>query len=398
MTRVEKVNSRIFLEGFLGMLSTFGPFVMDMYLASFPEIAAFYRTTPSLVQMSLASCTVGLAAGQFVFGIVSDRYGRRIPLQLSLLLFLAVSMGCLFSPTIALFVCMRFLQGLAAAGAVVISRSIAADCYSGEALARMFGIIGMINGVSTVLSPMLGGFVIGAYGWKSVFITLFVIGLMMLAGTVWLKESLPQRNRISLNWMSLFNDVRRIARNGGYIIPTMQYGFVMAVIFVNLASGPFIMNGYGFSAEQISLTFGGNAIALGIAAGLVSRFKDMRTVVCCSNTGMVMASMLLAATLLLHLSFWAYEAAVFLLYLFVGALCTATTTLAMDSERRNAGIASAFFGATGYVAGGIVSPVVGIGNIYVTAAVLFVGLTSGNAVLTQILDGTIRKYYKTAGQ
>lgn len=98
-----------------------------------------------------------------------------------------------------------------------------------------------------------------------------------------------------------------------------------------------------------SLTFGINAIALGIAAGIVPQFKNMRKVVCCSNIGMVVASMALAGVLLLHLCFMAYEAAVFLLYLFIGAMCTATTTLAMDAERENAGIASAFFGATGYV-------------------------------------------------
>ena len=162
----------------------------------------------------------------------------------------------------------------------------------------------------------------------------------------------------------------------------MQYGFIMALIFVNLASGPFIMDGFGFSAEQISLTFGINAIALGIAPGITPRFKDMRKAVGYFNIGMVIASIALAAVLLLRLHFMAYEAAVFLLYLFIGAMCTATTTLAMDAERENAGIASAFFGATGYVAGGIVSPIVGIGNISATSAVLFVGLALGNWVLS----------------
>lgn len=385
MVREERTNSKLFLEGFLGLLSTFGPFVMDMYLASFPQIAEFYHTVPSLVQMSLATCTIGLAVGQFVFGIVSDRYGRKVPLLLSLLLFLSVTIVCLLSPTIELFVFMRFFQGLAAAGAVVISRSIAADCYSGVALARMFGIIGMINGVSTVLSPMLGGFVTGAYGWKAVFITLLIIGLIMLAGTIHLKESLLQHNRISLNFTSLFYDVKRIAKNRFYIIPTMQYGFIMAMIFVNLASGPFIMNEYGFSAEQISLTFGVNAIALGVTAGLASRFKDMHKVVYCSNIGMIISSVFLAATLFLHFGFILYEIAVFLLYLFIGAMCTATTTLAMDSERKNAGIASAFFGAIGYIAGGIISPIVGIGDIFITSAILFIGLTLGNGILSRIL-------------
>ena len=383
MIKKRKKNSKLFLEGFLGMLSAFGPFVMDMYLASFPQIAEFYNTVPSLVQMSLATCTIGLAAGQFVFGIFSDSYGRKVPLTLSLLLFLVVTLGCLLSPTIELFIIMRLFQGLAAAGAVVISRSIAADCYRGIALARMYGMIGMVNGVSTVLSPMVGGFVAGAYGWKAVFISIFIIGLVMFAGTVRLNESLLPSNRVRLSFTALFNDVKRIVRNRHYVIPTLQYGFIMAIIFVNLASGPFIMDEYGFSAEQISLTFGANAIALGIAAALVARFKDFHKIVWYSSMGMVVASAFLAATLIFHLSFILYEAAVFLLYLFVGAMCTTTTTLAMDSERKNAGIASAFFGAVGYIAGGIISPIVGIGTISVTSAILFVSLASGNIILSR---------------
>lgn len=207
----------------------------------------------------------------------------------------------------------------------------------------------------------------------------------MFAGTIQFRESLLQHNRICLSFTLLSSEVKRIVKNRSYVIPTMQYGFVMAMIFVNLASGPFIMDEYGFSAEQISLTFGVNAIALGVTAGLASRFKDMHKVVCYSNNGMIIASIFLVAALFLHLSFIVYEVAVFLLYLFVGAMCTATTTLAMDSERKNAGIASAFFGATGYIAGGIISPIVGIGNIFITSAILFIGLAFGNGILSRIL-------------
>ena len=158
-----KVNNRIFLEWFLGVLSAFGPFVMDMYISAFPQIMGFYQSVPSVVQLSLTTCTIGLALGQLLFGTISDRYGRRLPLLLSFGIYLAATLGCIVSPSIWLFIGMRFFQGLSAAGAVVISRSIAADCYSGSGLARMYGIIGMINGVSTVLAPVFGGIVIEAF-------------------------------------------------------------------------------------------------------------------------------------------------------------------------------------------------------------------------------------------
>ena len=382
MAQNTNANSKLFLEGLLGLLSAFGPFVMDMYLSAFPLIADFYNASPSMVQLSLAACTVGLALGQFVFGAVSDSFGRKTPLLFSLILYVVTSVGCIFSPTIWLFISMRFFQGLAAAGGVVISRSIAADCYSGSALAKMFGIIGMINGVSTVVAPMFGGFVVEAWGWKSVFWLLMSIGIVMGIGTICFRESLPVESRIKLTPAALIAGVKRVCSNHRFISATVQYGFVMALIFVNLASGPFIMNEYGMSAEQISIVFGVNAIAIAIAAGVASRFRDMRKVLRMSNVGVVVFSIFLAITLVCNMGFWLYEVALFSLYLFVGAMCTSSTTLAMDSERKNAGIASAFFGAVGYVAGGITSPLVGIGSVFTTAAILFVAL----AVIAIILS------------
>ena len=94
-----------------------------------------------------------------------------------------------------------------------------------------------------------------------------------------------------------------------------------------------------------------------------------------ASAGMVAASLLLACSLVLGVGFWAYESSLFLLYLFVGAVCTGSTTVAMDAERENAGIASAFFGAMGYLVGGIASPLVGVGNIFISSSVIFVVLT-----------------------
>lgn len=365
-------NSKIYLEGLLGLLSAFGPFVMDMYLAAFPQIAEYYAATPSQVQLSLATCTVGLAIGQLLFGTVSDSTGRKAPLLFSLLLYVLSAIGCISAPSIGLFVMVRFFQGLSAAGGVVISRSIVADCYSGSSMAKMFGIIGLINGVSTVASPMLGGFVIEASGWKGVFRLLLAIGVVMAAGTAFLSESLPRESRRKLNPYDLIAGIKAVISNRKYARTTLEYGCIMAMIFINLASGPFIMDEYGLSAEQISLIFGINAIALGVTAAIAPRFGDMEKVIWFSDTGMSVFAVVLGLVLFLRLDFWIYETLVFVVYVFIGALCTATTTVAMDSERKNTGIASAFFGATGYIAGGIISPFVGLGDIYITTPVLFI--------------------------
>ena len=87
-TMKRKHNSELFLLLYLGILSAFGPFVMDMYLPAFPVLTEFFGASSSMVQLSLTASTIGLAAGQLFFGTVSDKYGRRPALLTALGLFM----------------------------------------------------------------------------------------------------------------------------------------------------------------------------------------------------------------------------------------------------------------------------------------------------------------------
>ena len=193
-----KQNSKGFILVFLGMLSAFGPFVMDMYLPTLPAMSDFFQTTSSKVQLGLTTSMVGLAIGQLVFGPLSDKYGRRSPLLAAMGLFLISTVGCIFSRDISQFVLWRFVQGVAGAGGVVISRSIAADKYSAHELAGMLATIGAVNGIATVVAPIGGGALADFGGWHGIFWFLFALGVLLVIGSVRFKESLPigQRQNI----------------------------------------------------------------------------------------------------------------------------------------------------------------------------------------------------------
>ena len=96
-----KQNSKGFILVFLGLLSAFGPFVMDMYLPTLPAMSDFFQTTSSRVQLGLTTSMVGLAIGQLIFGPLSDKYGRRSPLLIAMALFLISTVGCIFSQNIS---------------------------------------------------------------------------------------------------------------------------------------------------------------------------------------------------------------------------------------------------------------------------------------------------------
>jgi DHA1 family bicyclomycin/chloramphenicol resistance-like MFS transporter len=122
----------------LAAFSALGPFTIDMYLPSFPQMMQFFGTNASVIQVSLTACVLGLGLGQIVMGILSDVHGRRKPLLFGMILYFLASLGCAFAPNIAIFITLRFIQGFAASAGIVISRAIVRDTYSGGELAKFF--------------------------------------------------------------------------------------------------------------------------------------------------------------------------------------------------------------------------------------------------------------------
>lgn len=156
----------IFVPATLGMLTAFGPFVTDFYLPVLPEMAEYFHTSPALASMSLTTGMVGLAAGQVFIGPLTDKVGRKRILVGSMLMFAVASVLCIFAPNIFVFNVMRVLQGIAGAGGIVISKSMATDMYSGKELANFMAILGSINGIAPVCAPIIGGLVAGVASWQ----------------------------------------------------------------------------------------------------------------------------------------------------------------------------------------------------------------------------------------
>lgn len=190
-----KRNSYIFTLTFVGMIAAFGPFVTDFYLPALPALSDYFGTPASMIQLSLTVGMIGLGTGQLVVGPLSDRYGRRLPLLVSLAAFVAATAGCIMTDSIGRFLLYRFVQGLAGAGGVVISRSVATDLYAGRELARFFSVLGSVQGIVPVAAPVIGGLLLAVTDWKGIFAVLLGIGILLLVMTLTFRESLAQRSR-----------------------------------------------------------------------------------------------------------------------------------------------------------------------------------------------------------
>lgn len=391
-----KENSKMFLLILLGMLTAFGPFVTDMYLPSLPSMGEYFGATSSQVQLGLTTSMIGLAMGQVLFGPLSDRYGRRRPLVVAMWLFLASTLLCLLAQDIFQFVAYRLLQGIAGAGGIVISRSVAADKYTGRELAKMLAVIGAINGVAPVAAPIVGGALTDLIGWKGIFCILFGLGVLLLLGSYRFCESLPAERRSAAGWGDMFRGFRTVLGDRQYMAYVLQFAFAQGVLFAYIASSPFIIQQhYGYSPLMFSICFAVNAVSIGVAAALSVRFHRAMSSTLLGSVVMVVLAVLEALALWSGCSFWLYELLLLCLLFSMGLTFTSTTTLAMECQRENAGVASALLGAMGFAFGGIVSPLVGLGNILNSTGLVFVLCACGSLLSMLIALGhrRVRLYF-----
>ena len=280
---------------------------------------------------------------------------------------------CIFASDIRQFVTARFLQGIAGSGGIVISRSVATDRFGGRDLARMLALIGAVNGVAPVVAPIIGGTLTDSIGWQGIFCILLMLGCVLLAGCFRLRESLPAERRSAVAWGDIFRSFGTVLRNRRYVAYVLQMGFAQGVLFAYIASSPFIMQGhYGFSAFEFSICFAVNAVAIGSAAAFSIRFRNPERSTRAGCMGMLLFAAAEAVALGLGCGFWVYEGLLFGLLFAMGLTFTSSTALAMGAAREYAGTASAMLGAICFSFGGIVSPLVGIGDTLLSTGAVFI--------------------------
>ena len=365
-----KANSKLFLVLLLGVLSAFGPFVVDLYLPSLPQLASFFETSASMTQLTLTTAMIGLAVGQLLLGPLSDKFGRKKPLIISLVIYIISTVLIVFSPNIETMIVLRVIQGLSSAGSVVISRAIATDLYRGREMTRFFGLLMTINGIAPIISPILGSLLLEYISWKGVFVFLALIGVVVLFFCFRLKESLSVENRLQGSIFATFSTFGVIIKNRLFMSYVGIQSFLLGAMFAYIAASPFILQSfYGLSAFIFSLCFGANGAALVIGANIGGKLPN-RQALAIGVLAFVVAALYTIAVLIIQ-PYWLFvEIGFFAMLLLMGITFPAISTLAMESERQYAGSASALLGFAPFFLGGIISPLVGIGNIFYSTALV----------------------------
>ena len=365
-----KANSKLFLVLLLGVLSAFGPFVVDLYLPSLPQLASFFETSASMTQLTLTTAMIGLAVGQLFLGPLSDKFGRKIPLIISLVIYIISTVLIVYAPNIKAMIVLRVIQGLSSAGSVVISRAVATDLYRGREMTRFFGLLMTINGLAPIISPILGSLLLEYISWKGVFVFLALIGVIVLLFCFRLKESLSVENRLQGSIFATFSTFGVIIKNRLFMSYVGIESFLLGAMFAYIAASPFILQSfYGLSAFIFSLCFGANGAALVIGSNVGGKMSNGKALAI-GVLGFVVVALYTIAVLIIQ-PYWLFvEIGFFAMLLLMGMTFPAISTLAMESERQYAGSASALLGFAPFFLGGIVSPLVGIGNIFYSTALV----------------------------
>ena len=349
----------------LGLLSTFGPLSLDLYLPALPQLADDLGASASLAQLSITACLVGLAVGQLVAGPLSDRLGRRRPLIVGLVAFLLASVACALAPTAAVLVLLRLVQGLAGAAGIVISRAIARDLYSGRALMIFFSRLLLVAGLAPVIAPILGGQLTRIMTWRGIFGVLAGFGaVLLLAGLFGLKETLPPERRIVGSFRRTLQGYNTLLHDRFFVGCALSSGLAGASMFAYIAGSTFVLQRiYGMSPQGFSLVFGCISLGLVTAAQGGARLAlvwPLPRVLGFGLTINLFGATALLITVISGLSLAALIGALVIMVCAVGLIFPTANALAMADYPNLAGTASSLQGLSQFVFGAIAAPLVGI--------------------------------------
>jgi DHA1 family bicyclomycin/chloramphenicol resistance-like MFS transporter len=237
-----------------------------MYLPGFPAIAKDLNCSVDMVSYTLASFFVGICIGQLISGPLLDRFGRKRPLYIGMGIYSLASIGCAFSTSVEILIVFRLFQALGGCVTMVAPRAIIRDLFPVEESAKIFSMMILILGVSPILAPTVGSFLIEGFGWQSVFLVLGAISLVVLLAVVFLMpESKQPDPTFSLKIGDIFSSFKTVMKERQFYMYTLSGSMAAAGLFAYLAGSPFVLlKLHGVSEKGYGIIF---AI---IASGLIT--------------------------------------------------------------------------------------------------------------------------------
>jgi DHA1 family bicyclomycin/chloramphenicol resistance-like MFS transporter len=381
-------RGRAYSLAILGALTTFGPMAIDLYLPAFPDVAVDLGVSVTTVPLTLTTSMIGMGVGQFLYGPLSDRYGRKKPMMVGLILFTVASVACALAPTFGVLLITRFFQSLGGAAGVVIARAIVRDLYQGKELAKALSIVVMVFAFAPIFAPTLGAVLLTFGGWRSLFYFLAIFGIACMAASLQIPETLLPERRTDHGIASAVHVYARIVVDSRFLAPAMLIGFTYVILFSFISTSPAVLiDFFGLGELPFAVLFGFLSFCFALGAPINRRLLNsfsMQQLIRALVGLQLVASMILLWTALTTPNLWVATAAIGLGMFTVGAVSANATALCLDPFPGAAGSAAALVGVFGMAVGAIVSSMlVAISMPVVTelGTAMFFGAVAGALML-----------------
>lgn len=350
----------------LGTVTAFASLSVDMYLPAFPQIARGFGVDIGAVQLTLSVFLIGMAVGQILHGPLSDRYGRRVELQIGASIFLISALGCAWATSVQSLIVWRALMAVGGSAGMVVARAVVRDLFDQVASARYFSLLMLVTGAAPIIAPLLGGQILRVAGWRSIFGVLATVGVIGLVAVSWkLPESLPPSRRATGGFGDVLRVYARLLRNRAFISSALALGFAYSAMFAYItgSSAVFIL-AYGVSPQKFGLFFGSNALGM-ITLSMLNRRLVLRypprRIVTFAYTSFVLAGVLLALIGVAGRGgLWLFASVLFVCISLLGLLLPNLAAMALAPFRNEAGSASAVLGMMQFTIGGLASTAVSL--------------------------------------
>ncbi|MFY0483017.1 multidrug effflux MFS transporter [Flavobacterium sp. PLA-1-15] len=350
----------------LGCLTALGPFSIDMYLPGFSAIAKDLNTTVNNVSLTLSSYFIGISAGQLLYGPLLDRFGRKKPLYIGLLVYILASLSCVFVTDIDGFIALRFIQAVGSCGASVAAMTMVRDLFPVSETPKVFAKLMLVLGLSPMLAPTIGGYVIADFGWHTVFTILTLMGIAILLAV---KFALPSEYKpdptISLKPKPIVKNFLMVIKEPQFYTYAFTGAVAFAGLFTYVAASPMIFmdiykvdeKTYGWIFALLSVSFIGSSQ---LNSMLLKKYTSEQLIRVALIAQSIISVIFLVGVMNDVFNLYGIIAMFFLFLSCLGLSNPNTAGLALAPFERNAGSASAMMGASQMVLGSLASIAVGI--------------------------------------
>ncbi|WP_193040677.1 MULTISPECIES: Bcr/CflA family multidrug efflux MFS transporter [unclassified Pseudomonas] len=263
---VPRTTNNVWLMLNLSALMSFASISTDMYLPALPAISRALHTDSAGVELTFSAFLIGFSLGQLIWGPISDRFGRKFPILIGMVLFIIGSVGCALSTTVTEMMVWRVVQALGACVGPVLSRAMVRDLYGREQSAKMLSTLILIMGVAPIAGPLVGGQILLLWSWPAIFWALAIVGLVTLFSFGRLPESLPPKHRTREPLRHTFATYLQLIRDPRLIGYALSGGFFYGGAYAFIVGTPFAyIDFYQVSPQAYGWLFGVNIVGMMIA-------------------------------------------------------------------------------------------------------------------------------------